>query len=401
MPTNNYSIVDYLSSQGQPTDFESRKRKYEGIYGGEYRGTAEQNVQFLKGLQTPASVPQISTAVSPQTSLTADQLIAQSKAMLAQTAAEGSKPFFGSSYDVPPITAQQIQGQAQNQAAVPQQFTGVIPPQKQMTAVETLAAVRQQPGVQLAEKAAGLDKESIARQIAAAKGTTAQKAAASGVVFSPAFYDQPLAALDAEKVAKDLNVDISVARIITSAMQEEQNAQLKEATAGQKAIEAYYKTQGKQINPMTGALEDIPMTEAEKRAETKLTLSEEAGRRAQEGLNLTLQKFAQQGEIDESEIDSLANLYNKNKVITEIPSALRGQVITRAKEIATEDLNSDIQEGIGTRNLTPEVLIPQLQSQYPEFSPKEITDTVNRLLPTIQKSQVTETKSFWQRLFGK
>ena len=37
MPLNtSYSIVDYLKSQGQSSDFETRKRKYEGIYGGEY-----------------------------------------------------------------------------------------------------------------------------------------------------------------------------------------------------------------------------------------------------------------------------------------------------------------------------------------------------------------------------
>ncbi len=41
--------------------------------------------------------------------LTPEQLIEQSKAMLAQTAAEGDKPFFGSSYDInKPITTDSL-----------------------------------------------------------------------------------------------------------------------------------------------------------------------------------------------------------------------------------------------------------------------------------------------------
>ena len=448
MPLNiGASIYDLGISQGWipkgtsvSKSFDIRKRKWDElrtkglVANEEYRGSEIQNPNLIRALSTPTITPsqftssggvsygansqpvsfpatKVSTAVNPQTSLTTQQLIDQTKAMLAQTQAEGSKPFAGSSYDIPlnptPVTVNEIQNDTDNKNAVPQQFKNVIPEQKQMSAEELLAAVRAKPGVQLAEQAAGLDKESIARQIEAAKAKTAQKSAESGTAFSPAFHDQPLAALDAEKVAKDLNVDISVARIITSAMQDEQNAQLKEATAAQKAIEAYYKTQGKQINPMTGLLEDIPPTAAELRAEEtavrseeRLALSEEAALRAERSLAITEARFAQQGEIDESEIDALANTYNRNKVVSEIPSNVRGEVLVRAKEIATEDLNADIQEGIGTRNITPEELIPQLQAQYPEFSSKEITDAVNQLLPTIQKSQEEEEESFWKRLWG-
>jgi len=60
MPTLNTatSIVDYLKSQGKPTDFNSRKALYEssGLSGafGDYRGTAEQNTTLLRKISVPA-----------------------------------------------------------------------------------------------------------------------------------------------------------------------------------------------------------------------------------------------------------------------------------------------------------------------------------------------------------
>lgn len=57
----NYSIVDFLESEGAQSDFATRKNVAEKIYGiKNYQGTAEQNLallQYMQGEATPAPVP--------------------------------------------------------------------------------------------------------------------------------------------------------------------------------------------------------------------------------------------------------------------------------------------------------------------------------------------------------
>lgn len=66
------SVVDFLKSQGKPSDFTSRQRLFEesglGDAFGDFRGTAEQNVALLRRLQaTPTQPPPTTPAPPPPT----------------------------------------------------------------------------------------------------------------------------------------------------------------------------------------------------------------------------------------------------------------------------------------------------------------------------------------------
>lgn len=64
------SIVDFLKSQGKPSDFASRKSIYDtsGLASafGDYRGTSEQNVTLLKKLSTPTVSPTLTPTTEPK-----------------------------------------------------------------------------------------------------------------------------------------------------------------------------------------------------------------------------------------------------------------------------------------------------------------------------------------------
>jgi hypothetical protein len=45
------SVVDTMKFLGMPSDFNSRKKRYEREYGGNYTGTAAQNIKMNKDLQ--------------------------------------------------------------------------------------------------------------------------------------------------------------------------------------------------------------------------------------------------------------------------------------------------------------------------------------------------------------
>ena len=47
-----YSVVDTLKYNGFKSDYNSRKDLYENVYGGNYRGTAEQNTRMNRDLQS-------------------------------------------------------------------------------------------------------------------------------------------------------------------------------------------------------------------------------------------------------------------------------------------------------------------------------------------------------------
>lgn len=46
-----YSVVDTLKSHGCPSDYNFRKDLYESHYGGNYRGSPEQNTRMNRDLQ--------------------------------------------------------------------------------------------------------------------------------------------------------------------------------------------------------------------------------------------------------------------------------------------------------------------------------------------------------------
>ena len=61
------SIVDYLNSKGQPSDFNSRAKLAMQLGIQNYTGTAAQNIQLLQNIQNQQSAPVKSTATPPQT----------------------------------------------------------------------------------------------------------------------------------------------------------------------------------------------------------------------------------------------------------------------------------------------------------------------------------------------
>ena len=61
------SIVDYLNSKGQPSDFNSRVKLAMQLGIQNYTGTAAQNTQLLQNIQNQQSSPVKTTATSPQT----------------------------------------------------------------------------------------------------------------------------------------------------------------------------------------------------------------------------------------------------------------------------------------------------------------------------------------------
>ena len=87
------------------------------------------------------------------------------------------------------------------------------------------------------------------------------------------------------------------------------------------------------------------------------------------------------GGEDEDEIDSYARRLNSGELkISNIPANVRGQVLTRAKDFAVEDLSEDIAIG-NSQGLTREQLIDQLGPAYSEFSKQEIRDKVYEQIP--------------------
>ena len=66
--------------------------------------------------------------------------------------------------------------------------------------------------------------------------------------------------------------------------------------------------------------------------------------------------------------------------ISSVPNNLRNKVVARAKDFAAEDLAEDISLGFGQK-LTPEALLEQLQTAYPEFTKSEIEKKITELKP--------------------
>src|SRR3990167_3263147 len=177
------SIIDYLSSQGKASDFESRKRQYESMglqntLGG-YRGSESQNINFLKALQTPT--PQPSPVAVSQT-ISQPSTIASQQEQLASmlNTLKGMQQQVTPAVKPPPMTAQEIAQTEQQKLAVPQQFRDLIPPtpQVELTAEQILAEARKRPGVQFAEQEATQAKALLGPQAEAEKEKVGQAAAA-------------------------------------------------------------------------------------------------------------------------------------------------------------------------------------------------------------------------------
>jgi len=328
----NTSIVDFAKSKNIDSSFEGRKRLYERIGLnkdlGDYRGSEQQNVQFLKTLQSRP------------------ELLSQSTTIPVIPTQEVIKGL--------PKTQDQLQSEAQAAAAIPQQFKNLIPPAQPLTPEEILAKVRQGADVQFAEAGAEQSKNVLASQTQGEKTRLENTLASRGLYFSGR-RETGLQALDAEQVAKQFNIDLGLAKIVSKALQDEQTTQLKEATTQQKAVEGYLKTQGLQLNPLTGEVEFIPQTSTEKRAEAtsaraeaQLKLSEErfatseqraqdtalraeaAAARANRSLALSEARFVSEEQRREMAIaDDTQSVVDGLIGLADVPSDRRGVVIQR------------------------------------------------------------------------
>ena len=276
------SIVDYLTSQGKASDFTSRKRLYEsmGLQNtlGEYRGSDVQNPAFLKALQTPAPQPtQVAQTISQPSPVAGQQ---QQLSSMLQTL-KGMQEQVNPAIKPPPLTVGEIAQKQQTELSVPQQFRDLIPPtpQIELTADQILAEARKRPGVQFAEQEAAAQKAALGPAAEAEKERIRQASSERGTTFSPRFFEQPQQKVDAEKISKELNIDMSLARIIANQIeanqQEQQKAMagqeavLKKAQEAQKQEEAakvkelkdYYRAIGYIRNPISGEVEKLPTPE--------------------------------------------------------------------------------------------------------------------------------------------
>src|SRR3990167_7119697 len=178
------SIIDYFTSQGKASDFESRKRQYEsmGLQNtlGDYRGSESQNINFLKALQTPPPAPSPS-AVSQTISQPSPTVVGQQEQLASMlNTLKGMQQQVSPAVKPPPMTAQEIAQTEQQKLAVPQQFRDLIPPtpQVELTAEQILAEARKRPGVQFAEQEATQAKALLGPQAEAEKEKVGQAAAA-------------------------------------------------------------------------------------------------------------------------------------------------------------------------------------------------------------------------------
>lgn len=87
------------------------------------------------------------------------------------------------------------------------------------------------------------------------------------------------------------------------------------------------------------------------------------------------------------EIDSYARSLNAGQInISSVPSKVRAQVLTKAKEYARNDLIEDIAQA-KTQGINREQLIAQLKNAYPEFSTEEISQAVYSGIPDVQQQE--------------
>ncbi len=244
------SIVDFLKSKGKLSDFESRKRLYEstGLTNtlGDYRGSDIQNVQFLKALQS------------------------------APMDADITKP---------PLTAEEMAGQEQQKLAVPQQFRDIVPPTPviEPTADDILSEVRKRPSVQFGEAGAAQAKSTIETAAKSAESSALENLSNRGLIRSPGMVAGAIEPIKAEKIAKDLNIDLSLAKIVASAIEEDSAAKLKAETDRQKSIDAFLETQGLARNPLTGEITKSKKFEMQEATQSR---AEEASQRAERSLQL-------------------------------------------------------------------------------------------------------------------
>lgn len=299
----NTSIVDFLKSRGEDPSFEARKKRFESLglnkSLGDFRGSAIQNTQLLKALSA--------------------------------TPAEGGAP-------VPPLTAGRVADEAAAANAVPPQFKNVIPPAAELTPEEILGRVRQKPGVQFAEKEAELKRQALEGALPGDIETAQQKAAAKGVLSSGRFGEAPIGALTAEQVAKELNVDIDLAKIISKGIEDEV-ADVRKAEDKQAKAEAdFLKSQGLVRNPVTG---EIVPDVSELRAEASADRAAAAAERAERSLALSEARFEREEDRRQAAIsDDLQSIFDGIIGIADVPAERRGIVIQEVKARLAQPTNN-------------------------------------------------------------
>jgi len=269
------SIVDFLKSQNKLSDFASRKRLYESIglnnNLGDYRGSDVQNIEFLKNLQTVPQQPDITPT---------------------------------------PLTTEKIAQEQQAGLAVPQQFRDLVPPTPKIepTAEDILSRVRQTPSVQFGEKAAELAKQGVQTAAEQARGGALESLSERGLIRSPGMVSSATEPINAERIAKELNIDLSLAKIVASAIEEDRSSKLKAETEKANQYSAYLKSQGLVLNPLTGQIEpDKAFQRAEKSAElaeNRDARAEQASQLAQEKFDILIKQAAGSGELTTKQLTS-------------------------------------------------------------------------------------------------
>lgn len=371
------SIVDYLNKKGEDSSFEARKRRYESLGFnqslGDFRGSAQQNTTLLKALSAPQpEVPPVAPATAQPTpevpivqqpgQSAENQPVTLTNPTTGETRIiynpafndDTIKGLQGQGFQTPegyavPKTAtdtaksilEQASAAAQPGAQVQQQFKDVIPPKVQPSAEDILAAVRSKTSTQLEEEAARLAKEDIGRATAGAKSKAEsekqagyEKLQSRGLIRSPGFAGQVSGAaeakvqeIDADKISKELGVDIKLAKIIARGIEQELNDRSKAEADKTKAEDTFLQSQGLIRNPVTG---DIIPRLADIRAEESADRAMAAAERAERSLQLSEARFASEEDRRESAIvDDSQSVLDGIIGIGDVPGERRGVVIQR------------------------------------------------------------------------
>lgn len=302
----NTSIVDFLKSRGEDPSFEARKKRYESLglneTLGDFRGSAVQNSQLLKVLSATPKASEEASAVQ-----------------------------------VPPLTASRIVDEAGAAAAVPPQFNNIVPPKPELSPEDILARVREKPGVQFAEKEAALKRQALEGALPGNIEQAQQKAAASGVLSSGRFGEAPVGALTAEQVAKELNIDMDLAKIITKGIEDEVADTRKAEEKKAKEEADFLKSQGLVRDPSTGevvpSIAEKRAAEREERAEASSERAAAAAERAERSLALSEARYLRDEERRELALnDDVQSIFDGIIGIADVPAERRGTVIQKVRE---------------------------------------------------------------------
>jgi len=305
------SIVDFLKSQNQPSDFNTRKGIYDtaGLTSafGDYRGTAEQNVTLLKRLQgsaqsAPAKVPTGTPTPTPE------QVIDQTGPSTISSIIDITR---GEEENIQPEIDEELKALGATQLRGAETLGRDVAGLKAGT--ESKVGALESKGTRLkerlAEQSAGFGgsfsgkvkkgQAEIAQEVAqkqeAVRAKLGDDLYGKFSDFERQFGTDFLRTLSIPEAESFTNLPLAVRGAVVSSSQKVIEAAINKARSN---AEKTLSSLGYVQLPDGTILQkpsDLRAEKAAERAETRLTLAEQAGQRAEQSLALALARFEQTG----------------------------------------------------------------------------------------------------------